>query len=365
MQNDGLPYLLALHSVDGLGPIRLKKVLSYFKDPRSAWFAPVSEFLELGIPQSVVEALKEKRKNLDPNKYFEEITSAGIKVLTIYDQLYPVSLKEIYDPPLILFYKGEIKSVDNRAIGVVGSRKITGYGKLVTEQLTAGLVENKFTIVSGLARGVDTVAHVQSIKSNGRTIAVLGGGLKVIFPPENTPLAQKIWNEGFGAVISEFAPDYPHLAGNFPARNRIIAGLSKAVLVTEAAQDSGSMITAKLALEYGREVFTVPGPITSALSLGPAKLIKEGARIVTNHQDILEELGLDNLQSANVNTDSLNNLNELEKIIIDCLNNENKHIDEISRELKLASNIISSTLLKLEILGVIRNLGGGIYSKTF
>ena len=186
---------------------------------------------------------------------------------------------------------------DAKAIAVVGTRKMTGYGKVITEQFTKGLVAGGLTIVSGLARGVDSQAHKGAIGSGGRTIAVLGGGLDQIYPPENRGLAKEIVS-GSGALLSEFPPDYPSLPGNFPSRNRIIAGLSKAVLGTEAAQDSGSLITARLAVESGREVFAVPGPVTSSLSKGPIDLIREGARIVFDPKEILEELGINQIQSS-------------------------------------------------------------------
>ncbi len=287
---NNIPYLLALHSIDGLGPIRLKAILDYFKDPKLAWEANQRELLQIGIPKNAVELLVERRKKLEPEKYAQSIKNSGIKWLTIFDDNYPKLLAQIYDPPVVLFYKGEILPEDERAIGVVGSRKMTGYGKVVTENFTSLLVAAHFTIVSGLARGVDSAAHKQALEDGGRTLAILGGGLNNIFPPENTNLAEKIAT-GAGAVVSEFAPDAQSVAGNFPLRNRIISGLSKAILVTEAAENSGSLITARLALEQGRDVFAVPGPITSSLSKGPIDLIKAGAIPVTNADEILEELG--------------------------------------------------------------------------
>ncbi len=251
---------------------------------------------------------------------------------------------------------------DEHAIGVVGTRKITGYGKTVTEEFTKGLVEANFTIVSGLARGVDTVAHNTALSTQGRTLAILGGGLNHIFPPENTNLAKTI-EDGFGAVISEFPPDYPSLPGNFPARNRIIAGLSKAVLVTEATEDSGSLITANLSLEYGRDVFAIPGPITSSLSKGPANLIKQGASLAFEVSDILQALGVENSPRAPKVEPS--NLSETERTILKCLENENKHIDEICRELNIKAAQVSAGLVKMEILGLVKSLGGGNYLKRY
>ncbi len=360
--NQNLAYLLALHSIDGLGPIRLKKLLNTFSDPKLAWEAEAKTLQELGIPKPTVERLIETRKTLDPEKYLEGIKKSGIKIITIFDPDYPEALQQIYDPPTVIYYKGEILEKDKKAIGVVGTRKITGYGKLVTEKFTKALVDAGFTIVSGLARGVDSCAHWTAVKNNGRTIAVLGGGLNKIYPPENILLVNQII-AGQGAVITEFPPDYPSVPGNFPARNRIISGLSKAVLVTEAAVDSGSLITARVALEQGRDIFAIPGPITSDLSRGPADLIKEGARLVFEPSEILDELGVSGVQSEELRVKSLGNLDQTEQKILEYLANENKHVDEICRNLNLSASVTNATLLKMEILGLIRNLGGGVYCK--
>lgn len=360
---DNIAYLLALHSIDGLGPIRLKAILDYFKDPKLAWEASSSELLKIGIPRPTVDLLVETRKKLDPQNYMESIKSADIKWMTIFDEGYPKLLKQIYDPPIVLYYKGEILPQDEKAIAVVGTRKMTGYGKVVTDQFTQGLVAAGLTIVSGLARGVDAQAHKSAIDALGRTLAVLGGGLSQIYPPENRQLAQNIV-EGHGALISEFPPDYPSMPGNFPARNRIISGLSLAVLVTEAAEDSGSLITARLALEQGREVFAIPGPITSSLSKGPIDLIKEGARVVSEPLEIMDELGIDKVKSEKGKVKSLEDLSDEEKRVLEILGNESLHIDDICRNLKLSASEVSAALLKMEIRGMVQNLGGGTYCKV-
>lgn len=358
-----IEYLLALHCVNGLGPIRLKALLDYFKDPKLVWEANLKEIISLGIPKPVVESLSLVQQKLNPQEYAEQIKKLGIKWLTIFDENYPKLLREIYDPPLVFYYKGEILPSDERAVAIVGTRKMTGYGKLVTEKLAKELAEYKVTVVSGLARGVDTQAHKTTILHRGRTLAVLGGGLKSIFPPENYQLAEQI-SSGFGAIISEFPPSAPSLPGNFPARNRIISGLSLAVLVTEAAQDSGSLITAKLALEQGRDVFAIPGPITSETSKGPTFLIKQGAKLVTEAAEILEELGISKIGNGGLRVENQNKLTETEKRIINCLVAENKHIDEICQELRVSAAIVSASLVKMEIHGLVKNLGGGIYVKV-
>ncbi|OGE27380.1 DNA protecting protein DprA [Candidatus Daviesbacteria bacterium RIFCSPHIGHO2_01_FULL_40_11] len=354
-------HLLALHSIDGLGPIRLRAVLEYFKDPKLAWEANEGELLKIGIFKNTVNLLLETRKNLKPETYAEEIAASGIKWITIFDESYPRLLREIYDPPVVVYYKGKLDDLGQKAIAVVGTRKMTGYGKVVTEEFTKGLVNAGLTVISGLARGVDSQAHLTAVSENGRTIAVLGGGLNNIFPPENRSLAAKIASD-FGAVISEFPPTYPSLPGNFPARNRIISGLSLAVVVIEAAEDSGSLITARLALEQGREVFAVPGPITSDLSKGPINLIKEGARIVFSPDEVLEELGMSKVQSAKFKVQS-EDLSEEERQVLGVLENENRHIDEIGRQLNFPSPKISALLLKMEISGLVQSMGAGIYCK--
>ncbi len=359
MKNDS--YLLALHSIDGLGPIRLKTILDYFKDPKLAWEGNGGEMIKIGIPKNTVELFLETKKKLEPESYAESIQKSGIKWKTLFDENYPTLLKQIYDPPIVFYYKGEILASDEKAIGIVGSRKMTGYGRIVTEDFTKQLVAAGLTIVSGLARGVDSAAHKQALESGGRTIAVLGGGLNKIFPSENASLAQKI-ADGAGAVISEFPPDYPALPGNFPSRNRIIAGLSKAILVTEADQNSGSLITARLAVEAGREVFAVPGPVTSSLSRGPIHLIKMGARAVFEPKEILEEMGISTKTDGSGN--SSEDLSDDEKKVLKVLENETKHLDEIGRTLHYPSSKISALLLKMEIKGMVLSLGSGNYCKS-
>lgn len=362
IKNDA--YLLALHSIDGLGPIRLKRVLEYFKDPKLVWEATEKELLSLGIFRNTVNLLLETRKKLEPESYAKSITDSGIKWITIFDKDYPALLSQIYDPPVVLYYKGKPDDFNQKAVAVVGTRKMTSYGRVVAEQFTKGLVEGGLTIVSGLARGIDAQAHLTAVLENGRTIAVLGGGLNNIFPPENRNLASKI-ADGFGAVISEFPPNYASLPGNFPARNRIISGLSLAVLVIEAAEDSGSLITARCALEQGREVFAVPGPVTSSLSKGPINLIKDGARAVFSPDEVLEELGLSDKSNRSDKTykTDMTNLSEEEKKVLEILENDTRHIDEIGRELNFPSPKISALMLKMEISGLVQGMGAGIYCK--
>jgi DNA processing protein len=356
-----LPYLLTLHSIEGLGPARIKKLFDYFGSFENIWNGKISEFSQFKFPEKLISNLKTAKSSVDPGEYFAKLQKSCIKIITIFDENYPALLREIHGAPMIIYYKGVIdEEVLGRCFGVVGTRKPTSYGRVVTEKLTRELVEAGLTIVSGLARGVDTIAHTVTVESRGKTLAVLGGGLNQIFPSENLRLAEKIC-DGFGAILTEFPPSYPHLAGNFPARNRIIAGLSKGVLVTEAAEDSGSLITARLAIEQGREVFAVPGPITSSMSEGTSVLLKDGAKLVSSVKDILEELGM---KSASIVKIADLNLTAAEKGILELIKDESRHVDEIARELKKKVSDVSSVLLKLEILGIVKNLGAGNYIKV-
>ncbi len=342
ISDENLAYLVALHLTNRLSPKKFQKLLKQYKDPKKAWEAKADA-------------------SLNPEKYLEEITKKGIKILTIFDQDYPELLKQIYDPPVVLYYLGKFPDPDLPKVAVVGSRKATEYGKIITKQLVSGLVQNGVVIVSGLARGIDTIAHETAVEHKGYTIAVLGSGLSKIFPHENTKLVQSIVEGEFGAVISEFPPDTDALPFNFPLRNRIIAGLSQAVLVTEAAEKSGSLITARLGLEAGRDIFAVPGQITSWVCQGTNQLIKNGAFLATSHQDILEVLGISNSIDQSKKVSQAKNLTKLELSLLAALKNEQKHIDILCRELKIDSSIASSNLIKMELFGLVKNLGSGIY----
>lgn len=359
---DNIQYLLALHSIDGLGPIRLKAILDNFKDPKLVWEANEAELQTIGIPKNVIQNLVSVRKSLSPEEFINSIEKSGIKWITLFDENYPKLLKEIYDPPIVLYYKGNLGCLKEKTIAVVGTRKMTGYGKIVCEQFVKALVNFNLTIVSGLARGIDSQAHKTAVVQGGQTAAVLGGGLNEIYPTENIGLAQNII-DGYGVLISEYPPDYPSFPGNFPARNRIISGLSLAILVVEAAQDSGSLITARAALEQGRDVFAIPGPITSHLSRGPINLIKDGARAVFEPGEILDEMGLFQTKGSSTKVKNEEELSKEEKKVLEALEYGNLHIDEIGRILQFESAKISSLLLKMEITGLVQNLGSGMYCR--
>lgn len=256
---------------------------------------PDRAWRELKLPGNVKESITSNRKKIDLAKEIDSLGRSSISIVTISDSNYPKLLREIYDPPTVLYVRGHLDSNDLK-IAVVGTRLMTVYGHQVTENLASELVAAGFTIVSGLARGVDALAHRAALQAGGQTIAVLGSGLNKVYPSENKFLADQIALSG--AVSSEYAPESEPSLGTFPSRNRIIAGLSKGVLVTEAGEDSGSLITANLAAEYGRETFTVPGPITSRQSAGANNLAKIGAKVVTSAADITEEFDLSTLKTA-------------------------------------------------------------------
>jgi len=357
--NRDLPFYVALAASPGIGPVRFKVLLTHFKTAETVWKLQ-EQTLEKALPKDAFAKFLAFRKSIEPEIYLEKILSKDIKILNIEDKNYPKFLKEIFDPPPVLYVLGDLIE-SSKMLGVVGTRRITNYGKQVTESLVEALVSHGFIIISGLARGVDAFAHKVTVETGGKTIAVLGGGVDMIYPSENIPLAKKIVETG-GAVISEFPLGMNPVPGNFPARNRIISGLSLGVLVTEAGEDSGSLITAGLALEQGREVFAVPGPIYSKLSGGPAKLIKQGAKLVTSVDDILDELNISAQGSVSRDQKEIKGDSEEETLIINLLKEGPAHVDEIIRKSKIPPAEIGSILSMMELKGRIKTFSSGVFS---
>ncbi len=283
--------LVALCSYLAFGPARLKLLISFFGSAKKVWMANGKKLLEIGLGQKRVFNFLSFRERFDEKDYFNRLNKLSISYLTINDRNYPENLKDLSYAPFVLFVKGKIKKTDSKAIAIVGSRKMTSYGESVCERFSRELADYGLTIVSGLARGIDTVSHKAALAAGGRTIAVLGCGLDTIYPPENYKLAQEI--SRYGALISEYPLGYPVMPENFASRNRIISGLSRAVLVVEGAQKSGTLLTASHAADQGRVVFAIPGQITSPMSSAPLSLIKNGAVMALSSQDILEELNLE------------------------------------------------------------------------
>jgi DNA processing protein len=284
-------YLVALYAFSEFGAARTNLLLSYFKSAKNIWNASFNDLSEVGLRKSVVEKFILYRNNFKPVNYFERLKKLNIGYLIKGDKDYPENLKELDDAPLVLYYRGELSKNDINAVAIVGSRKMTSYGKHVAEKFSRELATFGLTIVSGLARGVDTVAHWETLKAGGRTIAVVASGLDRIYPPENNGLVSEIIKKG-GVIFSEYPLGYSALPANFPLRNRIISGLSKAVLVVEGYRKSGTLITASHAADQGKTVFAVPGPITSPASEAPFFLLQNGAKLATNIKDILDEINL-------------------------------------------------------------------------
>lgn len=286
--NEGIEYWLGLCCIPGLGTRGALKVISAFGSPERVYAASLTELESCGVPGNVARDIASQRGLAESAREVERAALLGFRIVVASSGEYPAVLRQIPDPPLALYVAGDVKAIANHAIAVVGTRRPTAYGSSVAHRLAADLAARQLTIVSGLARGVDSAAHRGAIEAGGTTVAVLGSGLDVVYPKENKKLAEKV--AACGAVISEFPLGTSPAPENFPIRNRVISGLSLGVVVVEAAEYSGSLITARLALEQNREVFAVPGNITSAQSFGPNLLIKQGAKLVDQWLDVVEEL---------------------------------------------------------------------------
>ena len=284
-------YSAAVYAHIPFGPVRMRLLLSYFKSAKKIWESSGEELMRVGLNRKIVSGFIYHRKNFDFDKYFGLLKRMSVDFITIKDKGYPENLKRIEDAPYILYVKGKLYKKDRNAVAIVGSRKMTSYGKKVSEILSSSLSKRGITIISGLARGIDTIAHSTAVACGGRTIAVMACGLDIVYPPENRRLAENIVKKG-GAVISEYPLGQPPSRGNFPNRNRIISGLSRAVIVVEGEKRSGTLLTASRAAEQGIPVFAVPGPITSSLSYASYFLIKNGANILFSVDDVIEELDL-------------------------------------------------------------------------
>ncbi len=353
---------VALLRVSGLGPVKFGRLLESFGSATAAWAAPLSELRAVGLDARTSEALIAFRSGHDPLASHARIVQQGIDVVTLRDAGYPPLLKEIYAPPPVIFQRGSVLPDDQLALAVVGTRGASAYGRLVTERFVSALVENGVTIVSGLARGIDAVAHRAALQAGGRTIAVLGSGVDTIYPSEHRGLAEAVVANG--ALLSEYAPGTKAERDNFPARNRLIAGMTRGTLVVEAGEVSGALITARMALEQNREVFAVPGNVTSAASAGVNALIRSGeAKLVARVEDILEELNPGLVTEQLRLTDLLPD-NELESVVLRALSAEPLHADDLARATDLPIATVSSTLTMLEMKGIVKHAGGMVYARA-
>lgn len=333
-----------------------QKIVAYFPDFEKAWEATSSELNRAGIKENQLNDFVDFRSKTTPEREVEKLNHFGIRVIPLTSEEYPKNLKEIYNPPFVIFVRGELRPEDELAIAVVGARKFTDYGRRATFEITEGVAKAGVTIISGLALGLDAEAHKAVLKVGGRTIAVLANGLDRICPVTNHAIGMEILKSG-GAIISEQPIGTPVFKQNFPARNRIISGLSQGVLIAEAGEKSGTLHTANFAIEQNRQVYAVPGPIYNPLSAGPNNLIKVGAKPVSEAKDILDDLGIDGeLKESPLPA------NENEVMIFEVLATEPKHIDAITKESKRPSHEISQILTLMEIKGKVRHLGGMVYT---
>ena len=354
-----LKYWLGFNIVKGIGPAKVQALLDYYGELSAAWMAPEQELTRIGLDQRALKTLREAKASLDLDAEFARVEAAGIRLLTWQMPEYPSYLKETPTPPPLIYVAGEIREVDQFAVAVVGTRRLTSYGRQVTKDLVTGLVHNGVTVVSGLARGIDAVAHKTAVSLDGRTIGVLGSGLDCIYPTEHRSLAKEIV-AGKGALISEYGLGVRPEAKNFPPRNRIISGLSLGVIVVEAGERSGALITTNFALEQDRDVFAVPGNVNSPVSMGPNRLIQQGAKLVTGVDDVLEELNLHMVAEKTAVQLALPGSNE-EVALYTHLSAQPVHIDELRRATGLSSSEVSSTLTLMELKGMVQQVGGMNY----
>src|SRR3989344_5973508 len=357
-------YWFGFSALPGIGPAKFRKLLEEFGTAQAAWEAPRPGLAKL-IGEEGAGKFEEFREKFSLEDYLKELKEKDVWFLTLGDKEYPELLRQIKNPPFVLYGKGDPSILSVRSglsVAVVGARRTTQYGREVTKLLTTDLVLNGFTIISGLALGVDAISHRTALENNGKTIAVLGCGVDCCNPGENISIYNGILESG-NCIVSEFPLGMRPTQWTFPARNRIIAGLSQAVLVTEGAEDSGSLITAEFALKFNRKVFAVPGPITSSMSKGPYKLISKGAKLVTSAEDIFKELKTPAFAKAlaGKQNSKVQNATKDELIILKLLENEALHFDEIIRKTKYKSSQLSSLLSLMEIKGMVKSIDGGMY----
>lgn len=362
-QREPQDVMLGFAETDFLSVSRISQLKNHFGSLELAWnCSDKKEFLTAGISQKSVNTFFEKRQKADPEKMAKNLLSVSAEMIFWGDKNYPNPLKTIDSPPVFLFVRGQLKSEDVLSLSVVGTRRVSVNGRQMTESVMPELVRSGLCIISGLARGVDAIAHKATLQCRGRTIAVLGNGIDAIYPPENRMLGEKIIESG-GAVVSEFCPGTPPNAFHFPRRNRIVAGLSLGTLVVEGAEKSGSLITAQFALEQGKEVFAVPGSPAVKMSAGPNRLIQRGeAKLVLSAEDILNELALPTVASQQSIQRSLPT-DPIQKAVFELLEEEPLLFDDILHKSDFVSAEVSATLTILEMKGFALSFGGNRWAK--
>ncbi len=356
---DEKKYWIGFNLVRGIGAVRFQQIRSFFGDLSIAWQAPAEAFREAGLPARALKNLLKLRQEIDLDALVEDIEEQQVSVLTLLDEDYPRLLKEIDQSPPVIYIKGALTPADEFAVAIVGTRRVTAYGQQITRDASTFLAAHGLTIVSGLARGVDALAHQHALKAGGRTIAVLGSGVDVIYPPEHRKLAEAISENG--AVISDYPLGTKPDGVNFPPRNRIISGLSLATIVVEAGERSGALITADFAVEQGREVFAVPGNVLSPASRGTNNLIQNGAYAMVSPQEVLDVLDLSHLDEMKTARQILP-ADKTEAKILQVMGYEPVHIDEICNAAGLAVDKVSAALTMMELKGMVQHVGGMRYA---
>jgi len=358
MTTEERAYWIAFNHIRGVGSARVQRMLKAFGNLQSAWGASRSGLLEAGLDERTTDAIVSNRIRLDPESLMNRCAERGIRALLWEDSEYPLRLKELPTPPPVLYVRGVLQEADNLAVAVVGTRKTTAYGREVTRMFASLLAANGITVVSGMARGIDSEAHNAALERHGRTLAVFGCGVDVVYPPEHGRLARRI--EESGALISDYPPGTPPDAVNFPPRNRIIAGLAVATLVVEAGEESGALLTASYAADYGRDVFAVPGSVLSESSRGCNRLIANGAHPAISPDELLCALDLNrivpSIQMRMAIPDS-----PVEAKILDALSSEPLHIDLLRAKVNLPVEEVSGALAMMELKGMVRPVGGMQY----
>jgi len=356
---DEKKFWIGFNLVRGIGAVRFQQIQSYFGDLSIAWKAPIEAFQEIGLPKRALKNFSTLRGEIDLDRLYQSITESDVTVLTLLDEAYPALLREIDQAPPVIYVKGVLTPADDFAVAMVGTRRVTAYGQQVARDTSTYLAGHGLTIVSGMARGVDALAHQHALQAGGRTIAVLGCGVDVVYPPEHRMLAEAIAENG--AIISDYPMGTQPEGINFPPRNRIISGLSLATIVVEAGERSGALITADFAVEQGRDVFAVPGNVFSPASRGTNRLIQKGAYAMVSPQDVLDVLDLAQVEDFKDARQTLP-ADTTEAKILQVMDYEPIHVDEICHEVNLPVEKVSAALTMMELKGMVQHVGGMRYA---
>jgi DNA processing protein len=365
-----LRYWVGFNCAKGIGPIWFRKLVEHFGDVETAWRAPSSTLRALGLPERALHSLLTTRTNCDLDAQIRAIERCGAHVVTLQDDEYPQLLRQIPDAPPVLYIRGAFIETDRLALAVIGTRRATAYGKEMARTITESVASAGVTIVSGLARGIDAIAHETAVEVGGRTIAVLPSGIDIIYPPEHHELAESV--VAHGALITELPLGEPAERNHFAPRNRILGGLALGTLIIEAAEKSGALMTADAALEQGRDVFAVPGNALSPASKGTNALIQSGAQVVTSASDVLNALNVQQainpMRKTKVSSSSSTMVvkpeNDAEAAILECLSTDPQHIDVLARCTNLPVSKINSILTIFEVKGIVRQIGILQYALT-